>query len=608
MEEVWFIFKGDHHLGPFSLEKVIAMYQAHELNENVLVWKEGNKPWTAFKDIPELEQALKEVLYQKDHGVESLPDLPPPHPSEVVENESDNEKLVPSAKDFKSEKQSDPFHYLNEFIGDAKKITIKELDDDYDDPPDLPCLPNIEPLENYIEKDFLQSRELIDRAGSERYSTEEAKQDKDDLEFLDLPDIPYIGSPLRESDVVEKGPPIFKISGAQEQELEISNEDSNIPTFSDVEDEEFDEYTDIEALEHFQSTRFRQKERIVQFTMGLLCFFMVMLNLYMFYDSKPTKELFFGLNTKNFNRLNKYVKRANTGSMNNLMFEWSADKDADLLWMAFNRKGPAGLHLSLRSLPGKILSTGDQNVVVTSQSKLYKGAALFNKFDIIKGGKFVYGHYDLTLQVFDTSLSHKFFSFLKALPIFKTLSFIQNIPGLKEIKSKILFFNGTKSMFNKKLSVIKDKRRSRLLLPLKYQLQSLTTMDTLLHKLVAAYSSTQPKWRMSKDINVFYNIYTREISPILQEIIIDFIRKDKRLATSQKNLSSIYEEIINYGKSISGLAAEMISKSKPKGKFAKKLDPKRQLILKEKFLKQSDVIKANGTILINNLSKKIKEM
>ncbi|NDH91467.1 MAG: DUF4339 domain-containing protein [Flavobacteriia bacterium] len=45
MEENWFIFKEDHHLGPFTADTLLTMLEEREVSENVLVWKEGFDAW-----------------------------------------------------------------------------------------------------------------------------------------------------------------------------------------------------------------------------------------------------------------------------------------------------------------------------------------------------------------------------------------------------------------------------------------------------------------------------------------------------------------------------------------------------------------------------------
>ena len=41
MNKEWFIFKGTHHLGPFSVEEMEEFFSVGEINAHSLVWREG---------------------------------------------------------------------------------------------------------------------------------------------------------------------------------------------------------------------------------------------------------------------------------------------------------------------------------------------------------------------------------------------------------------------------------------------------------------------------------------------------------------------------------------------------------------------------------------
>ena len=60
MEENWFIFKEDHHLGPFTADTLLLMLEEHQVSENVLVWKEGFDAWLPLKDCPEFQFEIEE--------------------------------------------------------------------------------------------------------------------------------------------------------------------------------------------------------------------------------------------------------------------------------------------------------------------------------------------------------------------------------------------------------------------------------------------------------------------------------------------------------------------------------------------------------------------
>ena len=51
MNKIWFIFKGTHHLGPFSVEEVEEFYLAKEINDKTMLWKEGTENWIPLYKI-----------------------------------------------------------------------------------------------------------------------------------------------------------------------------------------------------------------------------------------------------------------------------------------------------------------------------------------------------------------------------------------------------------------------------------------------------------------------------------------------------------------------------------------------------------------------------
>jgi hypothetical protein len=51
MNKEWFIFKGTHHLGPFSVEELAEMFEKKEISSSTLVWKEGVEKWEPLSKV-----------------------------------------------------------------------------------------------------------------------------------------------------------------------------------------------------------------------------------------------------------------------------------------------------------------------------------------------------------------------------------------------------------------------------------------------------------------------------------------------------------------------------------------------------------------------------
>lgn len=84
MNKEWFIFKGTHHLGPFSVEEMEEFFAVGEINAQSLVWREGAEKWEALGKTRDLAFLIK----PKSPEMPPLPplpmddedDLPPPTP------------------------------------------------------------------------------------------------------------------------------------------------------------------------------------------------------------------------------------------------------------------------------------------------------------------------------------------------------------------------------------------------------------------------------------------------------------------------------------------------------------------------------------------------
>ena len=86
MIKEWFVFKGTHHLGPFSFEEMLELFHKKEINAQTLIWKEGQSKWDSFKNASSFAFLFAPVK-KPEIPVEVAPepnveefDLPPPLP------------------------------------------------------------------------------------------------------------------------------------------------------------------------------------------------------------------------------------------------------------------------------------------------------------------------------------------------------------------------------------------------------------------------------------------------------------------------------------------------------------------------------------------------
>lgn len=60
MSSEWFIFKGTHHIGPFTSSDIEMMYKRGDIDKNVLIWKEGESSWEPLHKNPSFQQLFNE--------------------------------------------------------------------------------------------------------------------------------------------------------------------------------------------------------------------------------------------------------------------------------------------------------------------------------------------------------------------------------------------------------------------------------------------------------------------------------------------------------------------------------------------------------------------
>lgn len=92
MNKEWFIFKGTHHLGPYSVKEMEDFLASGELTAHSLVWREGAEKWEALIKTRELSHLA---------GTK-IPDVPglPPLPDEDEDEDDDEDAPPPTLPKF----------------------------------------------------------------------------------------------------------------------------------------------------------------------------------------------------------------------------------------------------------------------------------------------------------------------------------------------------------------------------------------------------------------------------------------------------------------------------------------------------------------------------
>jgi hypothetical protein len=89
MNKEWFIFKGSHHVGPYTVAELAQFLQTGEIHEKSLVWREGAPKWESLAKVPELSQLFEQssrIMPSHDSASEQPPQLPEQKKSIVQKN------------------------------------------------------------------------------------------------------------------------------------------------------------------------------------------------------------------------------------------------------------------------------------------------------------------------------------------------------------------------------------------------------------------------------------------------------------------------------------------------------------------------------------------
>ena len=79
MEKQWFVFKNDHHEGPYSEEYILREYRQGRLKDTSLVWEERLENWSPLRDQPFFQKLFyksENIQKSEDKKSKILPPIP----------------------------------------------------------------------------------------------------------------------------------------------------------------------------------------------------------------------------------------------------------------------------------------------------------------------------------------------------------------------------------------------------------------------------------------------------------------------------------------------------------------------------------------------------
>jgi hypothetical protein len=275
-----------------------------------------------------------------------------------------------------------------------------------------------------------------------------------------------------------------------------------------------------------------------------------------------------------------------------MSFAMALAMDQSNIWVSTNQKNDLRVTIDLKAHTKKLLSddnNSDEEIVVRLQGEISHHLGHFKTMKLIKGSKFYPGEYSVHIQGKKIHFINKYLNL--------------NISSLNQefaAEFQSLIFSGNSREFERKLVERHIQKIGNLLKPLQEKLEKFQTLKSLNEKNLDLFSNHLKRADTGKKFLEFEKDYIKEISPIVQVLVLTANSDLEKDLSSQK----INKEIIEAGKKIGENMSEMLSTISGQ----KKLDQKIKNKWLEYFQKKSNAINALIAEDIIQLELQIKEI
>lgn len=506
MEKNWFIFKGDHHLGPFSSEELVKMLQHEKVLPDDLIWKEGEADWLplkkhpallAFFEPPKKEEpapSIKPIVKAKPIAPEPE-ELPPPLPPLPIEIEIEDEVIEP----------------LPSF---EEVEALHQEEASFEEPPELPDLPS--------------SDESIDLGEPTLQDNIQAEVPKEKILFDD-----------------------FAIEQFQDDEEE---------------DEQYDKTADhILAPESLweEAPKWQKGAMVFSLIVGVL------MSLYFFewegddYESKRFSGLSLDKRKEMEVILTNPIERGVRARM-------ALSNTGNEIWLSTNQPGEASVYLTMKSIEGRINSSSSLPIQLRSLGYLKKGGAKFRELELVKGHFLAEGEYEAELVGYASGLRSRLVNLLKRYPFFKDFKIVKRFQPDFKLSLKFLYSTKRIEVFEKELKELTQTKRKTQLKPFKELIERHKTFSGLLSNIKFLYADSLKKMRRGKDVTFFEKRYGLEVEPILRDLLLDSIKEQGKYLNTNKKKAEDYQKLIDEGKDIGILVSDIVTRTRRYSKLTNK--------------------------------------
>lgn len=273
--------------------------------------------------------------------------------------------------------------------------------------------------------------------------------------------------------------------------------------------------------------------------------------------------------------------------------------DGKTLYASTNKDGEILAIIKLQSVPRRLLGTEDVEIMVRGAIKDHLG--VFERMQLTKGSQFVPGEYNINFSGRKLHFLNRKFKFLNQYSFFKKLNTDYTYT------TSALIYSGTPREFEKKIAEYKDTIVNEKLKPLTDKLERLQTLQSILNKTTEDYLLALDGLKKPKDISKYEAQYIKEISPIIQSLVLATLELAKKVENEEDNSQvsvASYSSQVQLGKQIGELGADMITETEK----MKNIGPSEKAGLRAKFEKRYKSIKSQLDSHITKLQTEIQKV
>ncbi|MCP4913080.1 MAG: DUF4339 domain-containing protein [Oligoflexia bacterium] len=600
----WFVFKGDHHIGPFSREALLEKLENGAINENEMVWEEGGEKWYPLSSHPSFQSPIAEPIEEHEEAVAQ--NVMEPIAPDEVQTYEDTVELGDAFG-------SDPFDSEPVAVGENPVDPITEVDEvvvenlaEEEITEVVPVAENIPVPENSSEIEVLlpEIPELppipIDSETVAPSFKEEEDEDNDDDVLSALESRVPIAEPI-EPEVDEDAEASEHSSEPFEfQTLTIPKDTENYEVDSEKEVSEGVDEDEEDTGEYYMEPEEKSELSIRSILLSVLAIIVVSSFAFYFLDNLNNQKIYLkNLSPGAKKSLQSIANKNYTGKS---YYRLAPTTDGSQIYLATNLKGSFEVMATFESIKGRVLSK--DKVVFESRGRLVDGIAKFERLGLLKGTEIIPGEYKVNILLKSAGVNDKLKSSFKKFPILKELKFTKSYKEDRKYQTQFLLYPKGKSEFEVALITYKKKIEGQLLKPLKEQLERYQTFLSLHKKLQDLWEDYIGRITKGASIKFFEQKYNLNIGPLIRDLVIDSNRIHISYLNTSPEKSKAYEEIMNYGKDIGSVASEMVVKTRR----YKRINSKNRRELQDKFGLMLAELKEKGEAKAQFLENSIKNL